>query len=167
MSRAKTPTRVLSLCPTHRGIGCAVMEAPTELVDWGVKSARMREIRATLAKVAELIEHYSPEVVLLEDFARYGSRRCQRVKRLLAAIRSLAARRHVSTASIPLQRVRQMFVAYGATTKHQIVQAIAKQLPDLALHLPRRRKPWMNEDYWMPSFDAVAFALTYFNARVL
>jgi hypothetical protein len=43
--------------------------------------------------------------------------------------------------------------------------AIAKRFPELALRLPRFRKPWMSEDYRMSIFDAAAFGLAYFRSR--
>jgi hypothetical protein len=43
--------------------------------------------------------------------------------------------------------------------------AIAKRFPELALRLPRFRKPWMSEDYRMSIFDAAGFALAFYSAQ--
>ena len=61
--------------------------------------------------------------------------------------------------------MKQAFSESGATTKYEGAVAIAKRFPELAPRLPRFRKPWMSEDYRMSIFDAVGFALVYFNKR--
>jgi len=155
--------RVLAIAPKPRGFGFAILESPTTLIDWGVKATRQQKEATTLAKVAELIRHYQPEVFVFEDCRK--SRRCPRVRRLLDHICNLAIHKSVRPRSVPASRVRKVFLSFHARTKHEIAQVIAQQLPDLAPRLPRYRKPWMSEDYRMAIFDAAALALTYFYTR--
>jgi Holliday junction resolvasome RuvABC endonuclease subunit len=157
------PKRVLALDPTSRGFGYAVLESPTTPVDWGGKVTRGDKQAASLSKVSELIRHYRPEVIVLEDFRR--SRRCQRVKDLLSGVCELAAKEGLRTRCFTTSYVKRVFQTFGARTKHEISQAVAQQLPELAPQVPRYRKPWMSEDYQMAMFDAVALALTYFYSR--
>ena len=118
-------------------------------------------------KGVERIRHYRPEILVQEDCAGHRSRRCPRIQRLLDQIRTRAVEAGVKSRSVSLEQVRRVFLTFGAEAKHQIAQAIAGQLPELAQHLPRFRKPWMSEDYRMAIFDAVAQAPTYFCSRPL
>jgi len=154
--------RVLAVDPTSRGFGFAILEGPEILIDWGVKQIRARKHRRCLKRIEELIDRYQPEVVVVEDCTRKGSRRCLRVRNLIQAIRVLAANRRIPTRCFSRLRVRQVFSEQDASTKHQISTAIARQLPELRPHLPSFRKPWMSEDERMAIFDAVALALTYY-----
>ena len=157
--------RVLAIDLTSRGFGYVVLEENKVLVDWGVKRARKDKTLETQANVAELIRYFHPSLLILEDGTAKDSRRCERIKQLLRSIRELAKAKRVKSRSISSARVREMFGRFGAKTKHQIACEIARQLPDLAPYMPRRRKPWMNEDYHMATFDAAALALADFHQR--
>jgi len=164
MKSPKTnPKRVLAIDPTSRGFGLVVLESPSTLVDWGVKAIRREKETKTLAKVSELVRHYRPEIIVLEDFRR--SRRCARIRSLLEGVCRLATAEGLKSRCFPVARVKKVFGTFRANTKHEIAHAVAQQLPELAPHLPRYRKPWMTEDYQMAIFDAAALALTYFHSR--
>jgi Holliday junction resolvasome RuvABC endonuclease subunit len=162
-SNKANPKRVLALDPTSRGFGFAVLESPTTIIDWGVKAIREKEENAILAKVLELIRLYRPEVLVLEDCK--NSRRCARVQSLLDRLVDVAATEDLKCRCFSTLRVKKVFQTFRARTKHEIAQAIAQQLPELAPSLPPYRKLWMSEDYQMPVFDAVALALTYFYSQ--
>jgi Holliday junction resolvasome RuvABC endonuclease subunit len=165
MTNRRREHRVLAIDPTTRGFAFAVMEGPHDLVDWGVKSVRPAKQAQCLAGVAGQIAFFAPTVIVLEDTAKRGSRRCRRVRRLIEAIRALAERAGVPTRLVSRRQVKNTFVVTGANTKHQIAVAIAEQLPELADRLPPYRESWMSEDYRMNIFDAVAFAVTFFALR--
>jgi 5S rRNA maturation endonuclease (ribonuclease M5) len=157
--------RVLSVDPTSRGLGYIVMEGQRTLIDWGVKVTRGKKKSETVATVAKLIRHYRPHVLISEDCDIKGSRRCERIRYLLADICGAATEERVRNTKVSTRKVKEVFSAFRANTKHQIAHAIAAQLPELAPRLPRYRKPWMSEDYRMAIFDAAAFALAYFYGR--
>ena len=69
-SRIPNPKRVLAIDPTSRGFGFVVLESPTAPVDWGVKTTRPKEEGKALTKVLEVIRHYQPEIIVLEDHQR-------------------------------------------------------------------------------------------------
>ena len=163
--RKPNPKRVLAIDPTSRGFGFAVLESPAMLVDWGVKATRPKEEAKTLAKVLEVIRHYRPEIVVLEDHR--GSRRCERIQNLIDRICRLATAEGLKSRSIKASRVKDVFRTFRANTKFEIAHAVAQQLPELAPRLPPYRKPWMSEDYRMAIFDAAALALTYFHCRAV
>jgi hypothetical protein len=58
------------------------------------------------------------------------------------------------------KQVRRVFLGDAGGTKHALAEVIAERFPEeLGLHLPPKRRPWMNEDSRMGIFDAVALAL--------
>jgi hypothetical protein len=164
-SSKPNPKRVLAIDPTSRGFGFVVIESPTTLVDWGVKTMRQTSQEKLLAKALQLIRHYRPETLVLED--QKGSRRRPRIRGLLGGVCRLATAEGLKSSCVPVARVKQVFGTFRANTKQEIAHVVAQQLPELAPHLPPYRKAWMSEDYYMAVFDAAALALTYYNSRLL
>ena len=154
--------RVLAIDPTTKGFGFVVLEGPENLIDWGVKEVKYNKDVRCLRQVAELIEHYEPDVIVVEDYAAKGCRRCPRVQLLIRDIFKLALEKKIKIHSVSQRAVRAAFSRFGARTKHEIAGAIAKRLPELAPRQPPYRKPWMSEDDRMSIFDAVALVLTFF-----
>src|ERR1700733_6641606 len=88
--------RILAIAPSTRGFGYAVLEGFDTLVDWGGKHAAGDKNAQSLAKAAELLKRFQPEVLVLQDISTSGSRRSKRVKRLTQQIIKLAAVHKVS-----------------------------------------------------------------------
>jgi Holliday junction resolvasome RuvABC endonuclease subunit len=166
MSRAYTKDiRVLAIDPSTRGFGFAVLEGPNRLIDWGVKETKTDKNKKTLKLVADLIERYQPSVIVVEDYAGKGSRRCRRIQGLIRDISKLASKRKIRIRGVSRLKVKQAFSDSGASNKYEIAVAIANRFPELASRLPRFRKPWMSEDYRMSIFDAVGLGLTSFHFK--
>jgi Holliday junction resolvasome RuvABC endonuclease subunit len=161
----RTQNRVLAIDPSTRGFGYAVLEGPDRLIDWGVKETRTDKSKRALASIADLIEVYQPRVLVLEDYAGKGSRRCSRVEKLIDDITKFALKENVKVRRFSRLELKNAFSETGAKNKYEIAIAIAKRLPELQPRLPRFRKPWMSEDYRMSIFDAVALAIRAFNGR--
>lgn len=157
--------RVLAIGPSTRGFGFAVLEGPNQLIDWGVKETKTDKTRRSLKLIADLIDQYEPAVVVLEDYAGKGSRRCRRIQGLISDISKLASKRKIRVRSFSRARVKQAFFECGTSTKYEIATAIATQFPELAPRMPRFRKPWMSEDYRMSIFDAMSFGLTFVSLK--
>jgi Holliday junction resolvasome RuvABC endonuclease subunit len=154
--------RILAIAPSTRGFGFAVLEGQETLVDWGVKSVKADKNTQSLAKVEELLAHYQPGVLVLQDTGTKPSRRSARIRALSKRIIILAASRKVSVALFSPERVRQVFFAAGKGTKHALAEILAKRFPaELGSRLPPKRRPWMSEDYRMDIFDAVALVLVF------
>jgi Holliday junction resolvasome RuvABC endonuclease subunit len=152
--------RILAVAPSSRGFGFAVLEGRETLVDWGVKSVTGDKNTQSLAKVEELITHYHPAVMVLQDTAT--SRRSARIRELGQRIVALAGNRNVSAALFSREQVRRVFFAKGQGTKHALAEIVAKRFPEeLGVRLPPKRQPWMSEDYRMDIFDAVSLALAF------
>src|SRR5260370_24836968 len=96
MSRAYTKDiRVLAIDPSTRGFGFAVLEGPNRLIDWGVKETKKNKSARTLKLIENLIDRYQPSVIVVEDYAGKGSRRCRRIEKLINDIAQLASKRHI------------------------------------------------------------------------
>src|SRR4051794_11876488 len=78
--------RILAIDPTHKGFGYVVIEGGMLLVDWGVAHVRGPKHIGCLRRLAELVDQYEPDLVVIED-PEVDSRRWARVQRLLADIR--------------------------------------------------------------------------------
>ena len=95
-SRTISEPRVLAIAPCVQGIGFVVLNGPRLPIDWGIKWTRDEKNARGLAKVAELIDRYQPDVVVFEDHHGEGSRRTKRVEDLLDAVAALV-RRNLTT----------------------------------------------------------------------
>lgn len=160
-TKAREP-RVLSIDPTSRGFGYAVLEGPARLVDWGVTEGTRADNRDAARRVDALLARYDPDNLVLEDTDARQSRRRTRVRRLLVDLMEVAQERRIQVKNVSREAVRSMFASAEARNKEQIADAITAHFPELARWRPPIRKPWMSEDGRMAIFDAVAFGLTYF-----
>jgi Holliday junction resolvasome RuvABC endonuclease subunit len=152
--------RVLAIAPSTRGFGFAVLEGPDVLADWGVKTVQGNKNVQSLAKVEELITHYRPGVMVLQDTK--VSRHAPRIKTLSQKIAALAATHGVGVELFSREQLRRGFFADGQGTKHAVAEIIAQRFPDeLASRLPPKRKPWVSEHYQMGIFDALALAMVF------
>lgn len=151
--------RVLALDPFRDGFGFAVLEGPEQLIDWGVKRVNKTKNPNCLCKIESLIEHYQPNVIVLEDCK--GSRRSLRVQELIRKIMRLASKKKITCRSFSRSKIGKVFSQSSVLTKYQIASIIAEKFPELVPHVPPVRKPWMSEDSRMSIFDAVALALTF------
>jgi hypothetical protein len=154
---------VLAIDPVYRGLGWAVIDGGTRVVDWGVRNARQGNRNGlSLRHVVGLIARYAPDVVVVENCKAVGSRRCPRLERLIERIARLASSREIEVCKVSRSMVEEAFFHAEASTKHEIATVIAKQFPALAVWVPPRRRTWMPEDYRDAMFDAMALGLTYF-----
>jgi Holliday junction resolvasome RuvABC endonuclease subunit len=154
---------VLAVDPSTRGFGFAILEGQQSLIEWGMKEVRGKKNAGALKNIAELIDCYKPDVIVIEDCADRRCRRTPRVQRLLQDISKLATGKRLKVRRLSAQIVRAVLSGLPAATKQQIATIIAQQFPELAPRLPPPRKSWKTEDSRMAIFSAVAFALTFFS----
>jgi len=152
--------RILAIAPSAWGVGFAVLEGPDTLVDWGVKTVKGDKNTRSVEKVKELIDHYHPEILALEDLSAGKSRRSARIRDLGERIMGLATSSGIQVAVFSLEQVRQAFSSNGQETKQARAEALAKRFPEeLGFRLPPKRRLWESQDRRMDIFDAVALAL--------
>src|SRR5437870_248846 len=152
--------RILGIAPSTRGFGFALFEGLDVLVDWGVKSITGDKNVGSIMKVEEMIAHYRPDVIVLEDTSTKPFRRSARIRTLTKRIITLAKSRNFTVVLFSREQVRKAFFTEGQGTKHALAEILANKFPEeLGFRLPPKRRPWMSEDYRMNIFDAVALAL--------
>lgn len=153
---------MLSIAPSTRGFGFAVMMTESKLVDWGVKSVTSgRKNEHSLARAVELIDLYAPETIVLEDCST-GSRKRPRVQALIEEIASHAIAHDINVERLSRRQVNLEILQSEGGTKH----AIAKKLShnhekQLGFRLPRKRRPWESEPHQMDMFNAVALVRSF------
>lgn len=150
--------RMLSLDPTSRGFGYAILEIPDLLIDWGVCQVRTDKKERVLRKVAALIHRFAPDIVVVENIHQERCRRGPRVRDLIESIVSLARAMDVAVGRVAMRDVRDHFAEAHAKNKDAIAKQIAGQFPELDPILPPRRRLWMPEDERMAVFDAISMA---------
>lgn len=150
---------VLAIAPSTMGFGFAVLDG-NKLVDWGIKTVTGNKDRECLRKLEDIIRHYKPGVLILEDYAAKGCRRRQRIKNLGNQIVALARKQDLRLRMVARQQVKRKLLPNGKGNKDDIAEVIADHFPEeLGTRLPRKRKPWMREAYQMGIFDATALAV--------
>src|SRR5438552_17992841 len=120
--------RVIAIAPSTRGFGFAVLESEI-LIDWGVKTVKGHKNRQCLLKVEEMIAHYHPGVMVLEDHSAKGSRRAPRIRVLGEKIIAMARSCKIRVALFSRQQVRKVFFSDGKGTKDALAEILAKRFP--------------------------------------
>lgn len=157
---------VLAIYPFSRGFAFVLYEGPESPFDWGVKEIREKHRNdKTLAAIKELIDRYSPVVMVIEDTIDRANRRSSRIKKLYRMLTHLTTAEHIDLHRFSNTEVKQYFAAVGAVTKYEIAQAIGRQIPAFSHRLPRVRKPWMSADPRQSLFDAAALGLVFYGTK--
>jgi len=151
-------TTVLAIDPAIREFGFAVLEAPSNLLDWGLKSAP-RGSNRLLPKVDALLTRYRPTLLVLENVDAPGARRRSRARQEIRAIERLALQREVPVERISRLAVLETFAP--GKGKYEVALRLAEIFPVLKPRLPRKRKAWMIEDARTNIFDALGFAAAF------
>lgn len=158
-----TPTkypRTLAIAPSGYGVGFALIEGFDTLADWGLKRISGDKNESSLQRVNELLSHYEPELLVMQNTEVKTSRRSPRIKKLNKKIKALAQEANVKVLTFTREAVKEAFLPNGKGNKHDLALAIADRFPEeLALRVPPERKAWMTEDSRVNTFEAVALAL--------
>ena len=154
---------VLALYPSTTGLAFVLFESPLSIIDWGKTSEHGRHKNdICVAFVKRLIDRYSPDVIVLENYQAKDTRRSIRVKLLNRSLHVLATVNNIEVIRFRQMDVRLTFAKIGAKTKYDRSRVIASMLPALSHRLPPVRKAWMSEDSRMALFEAAALGLTYY-----
>ena len=109
-----------------------------------------------------LVERHSPDMIVLpppNNAAGTGRNRFLRALKI-----ELARQPHVVTTSFSRRDIQATFgelLNMERPNKDVTMQALVKWFPKLLPYLPKPRRAWDSEDYWVPMFDAVSLAVTY------
>lgn len=152
---------ILSLYPNTRGLGYVCIDMPQKLLDSGVITVKPIKNEQILRRVKTFIEFYQPKLIILRDCNASNSRCSDRISQLAEKIKSLAQEQHLPSFHYSRSQIKDAFELFGATTKYEIAMKIIEWFPELSIRAPQLRKPWMDEDYNMGIFDALALAVTH------
>jgi hypothetical protein len=148
-----------------RGFAYVLFDESRIPIDWGVYDARGADKNArSLIRINSLLELHTPDVLVLQNMSKRGTRRARRIQELNRRAAELADQRGVVVKTYSRAQVIEFFAGFGAVTKHQIAEAVAKHIPALSLYVPPARKPWMSEHARMGIFDAAALAWMFFHS---
>lgn len=156
-------SRIIAIVPHSKGLGYAVFEGIKRPIDWGIKRVTGEKNAASLQKVEALIEVYRPDAIVLEEVD--GSRRCERVKVLIALIKKRSRDLGIEVVSFSRLVVGKIVAPKCRLTKYQMACRIADRFPALHPRLPAPRLPWQSEDYRMSIFEACGLCLAWFGTR--
>jgi hypothetical protein len=154
---------VLCIYVSTRGVAFVLFESSLSPFDWGVKEVRGRgKNRRSLATIYAILDHYQPDILVLQETSPNGTRRARRVTELNADIAELGERGGIPVYAYTRKDVYDAFGYLGAVNKQIVAEAIAKHVPVFERYVPPPRKPWMSEDACMGLFDAAALGLVFF-----
>lgn len=156
---------ILAIYTTTHGFGFVVLEGPNRMIDWGTKDARRDKNRVVLAKAAELMSWYQPDLLVLEHALGPESRRNDRIRQLHGQLVELAKAHKTAVRQFARSEIRTAFASREAVTRYEIAEAISRELLDLAPWLPPPKKIWMSEDPRLSIFDAASLAITFYDTR--
>jgi len=151
---------ILALYPNSRGLGFACVEMPSRLVEFGIVTVRPVNNERIRGRIEKFIGFFKPEIVVIRD-SETGTPRDRRIALLIEDVKKLGQATGVPVYSYSRQQVKDVFEVFGEKTKYGIAHKIIKWFPELEDHAPRIRRPWMDEDYYMGIFDALALAITH------
>src|ERR1017187_5485852 len=118
-NRHATNIRALGLAPSSYGCGFACVEGKGALVAWGVKTAKGGDKNArSLSHVGNLIAHYKPHVIAIEDTRPKTSRRSRRIRALIAEIVIMAGDENIRVRRYSRKQVNMGFLSDERGTKH-------------------------------------------------
>jgi Holliday junction resolvasome RuvABC endonuclease subunit len=154
---------VLAFYPSSRGFAFVLFQGPHTPFDWGVIELRGKQKNArTLQAFTKLIAQYAPDVLVIEDTESRDSRRHTRIRALYRMAAHVAKMKGISVIRFTHSEVHASFGLAGSSTKYEIAQAIAKEIPAFASRLPPVRKIWMSEDPRQNLFDAASLGFTFY-----
>lgn len=155
----KNDSRVLALDIRPQRAGYAVFENPKRLLDAGI--VRFPSFEKARLRLSLLMMTYRPDVLVVRKASAKNRRNHPDTRRISHAACRLAHRGSITTAEIT---DREFSEHTGAVrNKHEVASGLATIFPQLAWRLPPRRRAWQSERRSMALFDAVAYALTYFD----
>lgn len=141
-----------------------MLEVPTRLLDWGVRSfgEQNQRIRSTVSdRIITLLAFHNPLVVVVRVRKYHTDIQNKKFLAIVAAIRAETRRHSKELCVLTTRQVRKHFALRGQVAKHDIAASLANQFKELFWKLPRRRKAYQSEAPAMLVFDALANGMAF------
>lgn len=155
-------TVTLVLYPNTFGIGYLVCSGPKDIIDYGLKTIKSKELKAYLKKMDWLFEFCKPDIVLVQDYPKTNNIVSKRTHQFLDELKTKANALGLSIHSYTRNQIKQVFSAFSAESKYEIAMHILGWYPMLKPRKPSPRTAWMSEHYQMGVFDAFSVMLTHY-----
>jgi Holliday junction resolvasome RuvABC endonuclease subunit len=152
---------ILSLFPYARGIGYVCLKPPQGLLDSGIVTIRPISNERILGRINKFVEFHRPTLVILREPDTGHSERAKRVHATIEAIVDYAKEQGLPVHRYTRDQIQEAFEVHGAKSKQDITKQLLVWFPELSYRAPKIRKTWMDEDYNMCMFDALALAVTH------
>ncbi len=163
MLKHKNYNRVLSIYPIIKGFAFVLFDSPLSPHDWGGKHLK-KDVGSVqcIAAIRDMLRRYRPDVLVLDDVSGRQTTRVARLKHIYKAITKTCQELSIEVAFVSRKHVRSAFAQFGAVTKQDIAEVIAKKMEAFAPRMPKARAAWAPEDSRMALFDAASRGLTYY-----
>lgn len=162
MTRALFPSaRILALDVHRQRYGYAILEAPAELLDWGVRRRYLRHAPRSVTWVRkslrDLVARWRPSLIVTKELSKPAT---SGLKKIVASLVAEARCFGIPVRPVPESAIRSTFGGGRHVTKYHIAQMLVQRFSFLAFLLPPLRKIYESQDYRMSMFAAMALALT-------
>ena len=154
--------RALSIVPSLRSMGVAVLEGSERLVEW--RLARFRETAVTTKATVfrQLVIRFAPTLIVVEDFT--GSRRGKHARRVVERLKSISTEASLAIDTVSGLDVAEHFKEVAAD-RYELAHVLANLFPEVSPRVPARRFIGDGEDPRMSMFTAIGNALVVLRAR--
>ena len=165
MISRKRSKLVLAIYFQTSGFAFVLLEHRFSPVDWAARDIGGPDrAKRCLKRIDALLALHTPDVLVLQDMSRRGTRRAPRIQALNHQTLLLAKQRGVPVRSFSRAQVLDCFEEFGATTKQRIAETVARHIPALNLYVPPPRKPWQSADARIGIFEAAALVWAFFQS---
>lgn len=153
---------VLAIYPNALGFGFAFMENAITVKDYQIVTTRPKCNKMLMKRIADYIDYYEPDIVVLEDYKGKQSQKSKRVRQLINTIKKFADTKNIKTSMYSRSHIKMVFAGFKARTKYEISRAICENIPELKKLMKPKRKIWEAESYSQGIFDAVSLGITHY-----
>jgi hypothetical protein len=134
-----------------RHFGFVLIERPNILLDWGVSGYHSSPSEALTRKITQVAEQFSPSIILCRRTIENGP--------LLDVLERQALEHSIPVHFVTPHRLHNYFAQCGRPNKYAVAELVAREFPELAWRLPKKRKAWQSERLVQAIFDAAALVV--------
>lgn len=151
----------LILYPNMKGLGYILCESPKDLINYGILNVKPLQ-REYTKRLKSFVKTYKPSIVILRGYKKRHSQISNRVKTTIRNFEKIAEQYDIPVIRYSRVQIKDVFDAFGNTTKYEISKNIATWYPELRERLPNIRKNTKSEHYQMGVFDTFSLMITHF-----
>lgn len=151
--------RVLAIEVRSRKIGYVAFEKNRTLIDWGARSFARTHRFAVPFVLAKLLQSLNPGLVLLSPANKQNQQSAGSIRDFVRIARRVATSLSIQTKLVNKDFVRAHYLGTGRIDKYDIARRVVGYFPELAWHIPKKRKPWQGEPATQVVFDAATVAV--------